>query len=92
MNRDLIDKIIDRVRQDLYAEISMEEETVEEEGGPTNVIGDGEGAVKLRPTLMKFAHGIENQNLIGVGITYKGVWPFTRISLKGRADTLSFVR
>lgn len=54
MNRDLIDKIIDRVRQDLYAEISMEEETVEEEGGPTNVIGDGEGAVKLRPTLMKF--------------------------------------
>jgi len=49
MNRDLIDRIIDRVRQDLYDEIMMDEE-----GGPTNVIGDGEGAVKLRPTLMKF--------------------------------------
>lgn len=51
MNRDLIDKIIDRVRQDLYDEIMMDEE---DGGGPTNVIGDGEGAVKLRPTLMKF--------------------------------------
>ena len=51
MNRDLIDRIIDRVRQDLYNEIMTNEE---EGGGPTNVIGDGEGAVKLRPTLMKF--------------------------------------
>jgi hypothetical protein len=51
MNRDLIDRIIDRVRQDLYNEIMANEE---EGGGPTNVIGDGEGAVKLRPTLMKF--------------------------------------
>ena len=51
MNRHLIDKIINRVRQDLYDEMMMDEE---DSGGPTNVIGDGEGAVKLRPTLMKF--------------------------------------
>lgn len=48
MDKQLIDKIIDRVRSELYTEFSMDEEA------PTNVIGDGEGAVKLRPTLMKF--------------------------------------
>lgn len=47
MDKNLIDKLIDRVRQDLYAEYSLDEE-------PTNNIGDGEGAVKLRPTIMKF--------------------------------------
>lgn len=48
MDKDLIDKIIDRVRQDLYAEYTVDEEA------PTNNIGDGNGSVKLRPTIMKF--------------------------------------
>jgi len=47
MDKALIDKLIDRVRQDLYAEYTIDEE-------PTNSIGDGNGAVKLRPTIMKF--------------------------------------
>jgi hypothetical protein len=47
MDKALIDKLIDRVRQDLYAEYTIDEE-------PTNAIGDGHGAVKLRPTIMKF--------------------------------------
>lgn len=47
MDKALIDKLIDRVRQDLYAEYTIDEE-------PTNAIGDGNGAVKLRPTIMKF--------------------------------------
>jgi len=48
MDKQLIDKIIDRVRSELYSEYTVDEQA------PTNNIGDGEGAVKLRPTIMKF--------------------------------------
>lgn len=48
MDKSLIDKIVDRVRAELYSELTVDEEA------PTNVIGDGEGSVKLRPTIMKF--------------------------------------
>lgn len=47
MDKSLIDKIVDKVRAELYSELTVEEEA------PTNVIGDGEGSIKLRPTIMR---------------------------------------